>query len=172
MKAKPFLLQVQKLDAMIENKRDERMQLYLLATNTTAGAAPDTGVRVKSSGNQQRMASTIESVVDMEAEIEGMIRFLFDAKNQIISVIEELETEEYNLLHSMYIGKVLNDNRKTRIKYLTLQEAADDADKSYSWARGVHGRALVKVQKIIDREKMEPAEKQFKRWKKEKSGKM
>lgn len=172
MKAKAFLLQVKKLDAMIENKRDEKMQLYLLATNTTAGAAPDTGVRVQSSGNQQRMASTIESIVDIGAEIESMIRFLFDAKSQIVSVIEGLETEEYNLLHAMYVGKIITDHRKTRVVYRTLQEAADDADKSYSWARAVHGRALAKVQKMIDREKIDPAEVQFKRWKKEKCGKM
>lgn len=165
MKAQPFLEQIQKLDRMIENKRNERERWLMLAYNTTAGAAPDTGVRVQSSGSKQRMADAIDISVDIEQEIAVTIRKLKDARQQIIGVIEQLPVEEYDLLHKLYVGEVIADKQgRKHFVYMTLKEAAVAFGKSYSWARGTKGSAVQKVQKIIDEQRIEPVVEQMKRW--------
>jgi len=172
--AKYFLKQVQKLDGLIENKRAERDYWLSLATSTTAGAAPETGVRVQSSGSKQQMADAVDRSVDIGTELDKDLARLFEARRQIIRVIEQLPTMEYELLHTMYVGKVILDKKtgQSRIIYKSLKEAAEDAEKSESWARGVHGRALLNVQRIIDAERMEPVSAMMKRWNAEKCEKV
>jgi len=165
MRAQTFLEQIEKLDKMIENKRNERERWLMLAYNITAGAAPDTGVRVQSSGDKQRMASAVISSVDIEAEIAATIAKIFEARQQIIGVIEQLPVEEYDLLHKLYVGEVITDKEgRKHIKYMSLKEAAVAFDKSYSTVRGIKGSAVQKVQKIIDEQKIEPVVEQIKRW--------
>ena len=165
MNAKAFLNQIKKLDRLIENKQNERERWLMLAVNTTAGAAPDTGVRVQSSGSKQRMADAVIRSVDIETEINDTIRKLYDARQQIIGVIEQLPTEEYDLLHKLFVGEVSTDRQgHKRFEYMSLQDAADRNGKSYSWARTLKGIALQKVQRIIDEQKIEPVVEQMKRW--------
>lgn len=142
MKAKAFLQRVKKLDCMIKNKREEQQRWWLIATNTTAGAAPDTGVRVQSSGSQQRMADAVDMSIDIGAEIEREIRRLYNERQQIISVIEQLSVDEYDVLYQIYV------------KDRSHQEIADMKRKSRSWVDTMKGIALNNVQKIIDCEKL------------------
>lgn len=167
MNAKAFLNQLEKLDRLIENKRMEREQWYLLATSTTAGGAPETGVRVQSSGSQQRMADAMDRYIDAGAEIDVVVRRLFDARQEIIAVIEQLNTAEYDVLHKRYVGVVSIDpaTREKRIYRMSLQEIADAHEKSYTWATAVHGSALKKVQQIIDEKKIAPIDELWKVWK-------
>jgi hypothetical protein len=74
----------------------------------------------------------------MEAEINAAIDRLADTKKDVISVIEQLNVNEYDLLHKVYV------------QYLTLEEFADMNEKTYRWAASVHGRALQNVQRILD----------------------
>lgn len=56
----------------------------------------------------------------------------------MIRTIEQLPENEYDLLHRIYIqGK-------------TMDDVADAYGKTYSWATTVHGRALKRVQNILD----------------------
>ena len=135
---KAFLYRVKKLDQMIENKKEERERWYLLATNITAGSAPETGVRVQSSGSQQRMADAIDRKIDIGAEIDAAIRQLYKERQEIISMIEQLSFDEYDILYKVYI------------QYHELREVADMKNRSYSWVTSVHGIALKNLQKIID----------------------
>lgn len=165
MKAQPFLEQIQKLDRMIENKRNERERWLMLAYNTTAGAAPDTGVRVQTSGSKQRMADAVDRSLDIGTEITATIAKIYEARQQIIGVIEQLPVEEYDLLHKLYVGEVITDKQgRKHFKYMTLKEAAAASEKSYSTVRGIKGSAVQKVQKIIDAQQIEPVVEQIKRW--------
>ena len=166
MDAKKFLQQVRKLDRMIENKREERDQWLLLATNITPGDAPETGVRVQTSGSQQKMADAIDRSMDIGAQLEQTIRRLFEARQEIISVIEQLSTVEYDLLHRVYVGKVVVDprTRRKRIECMNLQEVADVYGRSHSWARTIHGVALSNVRRIIEEKEIVPIDEQIRRW--------
>lgn len=145
MKAKEFLKQVEKLDRRIENKMIEREQWKSIALGVTSGGEtvkingvahlPD---RVQSSGNPQKMADAVARYVDIEAEITENIDRLIDTKQKVISVIEELNALEYDLLHKVYI------------QHMDLLDVAIACGKTYSWSTTIHGRALKNVQKILD----------------------
>lgn len=135
MKAQEFLRQLRKLDRLIENKLIEREQWKTIALGTTSFSASE---RVQSSSSQQKMADAVGRYLDMEAEIDKTIDDLVDAKKDVISVIEQLDATQYDLLHKIYV------------QYITLNDVAILYDMSYSYVTTIHGRALKKVQGILD----------------------
>ena len=135
MTAKEYLKQIDKLDALIKNKLIEAQQWKDIAYGITAQMG---GERVQSSGDQQKMASAIDKYVDIEREIDEHIDRLVDLRNEVISTIEQLEKEEYELLHLVYV------------QHVSLKDVADQMNHSYSWVTWVHGKALLNVQRIID----------------------
>ena len=135
MNAKDYLLQIQKLDKLIENKLQEVAHWKAVATGTTVCSEGD---RVQSSGSKQKMADAICRYMQMEDEINAAIDRLVDTKQEIIETIEQLSIDEYDLLHKIYVQKK------------ELYEAAMEMDRSYRWATSVHGRALANVQKILN----------------------
>ena len=132
--AKGFLKQIGKLNTLISNKLVEKEQWKCIATGTTMQLSE----RVQSSGSQQKMADAVSKYIDMEKEIDKCIDDLIDKKQEVIRVIEQLDTIEYDVLHKIYV------------QFFTLQEVADMLEKSYSSITSIHGRALVNVQKILD----------------------
>ena len=135
MNAKDYLLQIQKLDRLIENKLMEVAHWKAVATGTTVCSEGD---RVQSSGSKQRMADAVCRYLNMEDEINADIDRLVDIKQDIIKTIEQLPVKEYDLLHKIYV------------QGMEMYEAAVEMDKSYRWATSVHGRALANVQKLLD----------------------
>ena len=133
--ARDFLNQLKKLDKMLENKEVERQQWKSIAMNTTSRNDSE---RVKSSGSQQKMADAINKYIDLEAEIACLIDELIVIKKDAISVIEQLNATEYDLLHKVYVQNI------------PLDEVAERCGKTYSWATTIHGRALKNVKKILD----------------------
>lgn len=140
------MMQTKKLDCMIENKLSERDQWFSMATSTTAASAPETGVRVQSSGSKQQMANAIDRYIDIERDINDCIDRLLDERKKILSVIEQLEVTQYDILHKMYVGTMKGGKRY----YFSFDEIADLYDRSKSWVTSIHGIALKNVQKIID----------------------
>lgn len=149
MKAKDFLLQIKKLDKLIENKLIEKEQWKAIAKGITVKAD---GERVQSSGSKQKMADAVGKYVDIDAEIDRYIDELVDKKNDIISVIEQLPVHEYDLLHKMYVGIMeKDDDENDVIVYLELCDLVTLLDMSYSKVTKLHGYALKHVQNIIDK---------------------
>lgn len=135
MRAKDFLKQLPKLNKMIENKMTEKEQWKSVAMQTTSFNTSD---RVQSTPNQQKMSDAVVRYIEIETEIDQCIDALVDTKRDVISVIEQLEATEYDVLHKVYVQNI------------TLDIVADRYDKSYSWATTIHGQALKNVQKILD----------------------
>ena len=129
--AKQFLRGIKKLDNMIENK------LADLALSTTSKLSED---RVQTSGSKQKMACAVECYVDIEAEVYRMIDRLVAEKQNVISVIEQLNAVEYDVLHKIYVQGA------------DFYDIATKYGKTYSWATTVHGRALKHVQDILDKQ--------------------
>ena len=135
MKAKNFLSQIQKLDKLIENKMIEVQHWKEVARNTTASFE---GERVQSTHNPHKIENAIANYMDLETEIKKDIAALTEKRKNIISVIEQLNTTEYDLLHKIYVQGI------------ALQDAADACGNSYSWVTTTHGRALKQVQIILN----------------------
>ena len=136
MKAICYLKQLEKLDAIIENKQIEKAQFMDIALSITGHSD---GERVQSSGSKQRMADAVIEYSDIDREIEEEILAAKRAKREIIKTIEQLKAKEYDLLHKVYI------------QHMTFKEVAAAKGKSTSWATTVHGTALQSLQKILDR---------------------
>lgn len=136
MKAKEYLEQIAKIDTYIKNKLIERKQWQDIATGITAELGRE---RVQSSGDKQRMATAIARYLDIEQEIDGCIRSLTEQRKEIIAVIEQLEAEEYDFLHMVYV------------QHIPLKKVAEIKHYSYSWVTTFHGRVLQQVQKILDK---------------------
>lgn len=136
---KAFLNQVRKIDILIKHKQDEIQQLRSLAESTSINL----GERVQSTGSHQRMADGVDKIVDMERELNADIYRLMMAKKELLEVIEQLPTDQYNLLYQVYV------------KGRTLQDYAIQYDRSYNWVKSVHGRALVNVRNILKENKLQ-----------------
>ncbi len=149
MDARKFLKQVRKIDKMIVNKQSEIEQWKAIAEGTTAKLG---GERVQSSGSKQKMEDAVCKYTSIEKEVEKHRDELIVTKQDVISVIESLENAtEYDVLHKMYIGKLVTRKDGTKYThYLDFQEIADMYDKQYSTITTVHGRALKNVQSILD----------------------
>lgn len=136
--AKDYLLQIRKIDRLIENKIAEAEHWRSVATGTTACSDGD---RVQSSGSKQKMADAVCRYLTMDNEISKAIDRLIDIKQEVINTIEQLPVDEYDILHKKYVQ--LKD----------FYEIAVELDKSYSNITTIHGRALVNVQRLLDERK-------------------
>ena len=140
MKAKDYLLQISKIDRLIENKIAELEHWQAIATGTTTFSDGD---RVQSSGNKYKMEDAIIKCIEISNEINVEIDRLVDTRKEVISTIEQLKPSEYDVLHKIYV-----QNKD-------FQEIATAKKMSYSWVTTKHGRALASLQKILDERKME-----------------
>lgn len=139
IKAKDYLLQVERLDARITNKLIEQQQWRDMALSITANIG---GERVQSSGSQQKMSEAVEKCVDMESEINSLIDELIDTKKKVIDTIEKIYSPmEYKILHMRYI------------QHISLKEIAEKLNREYSWVTTTHGRAVKSVQRLLDGER-------------------
>lgn len=135
MKAQEYLEQVDKLEAIIQNKMIEKAQWRDIALNITGRYE---GERVQSSGNKQKMSDAADRMIEIDREINRVIDEQINARLEIIKTIEQLKTVEYDLLHKIYID------------HMTFKEVAAAKDKSVSWATTVHGRALQSLQRLLN----------------------
>lgn len=136
MKAKDYLQQMEKLNAIIQNKMIERLQWREIALGVTSYTE---GERVQSSKRPGKMADALDRCVDIEKEIDSLIDKLIDTRKEIIGVIELLSATEYDVLHKRYI------------QGMTFDEIGAAKHKSKSWATTVHGRALQNLNKILEK---------------------
>ena len=136
--AKDYLLQIRKLDTLINNKIAEVEHWKAVACGVGTFSE---GERVQSSGNKQKMAAAVERYIDIQAEITADIDKLIDLKQEVIKTIEKLSVAEYDLLHKVYV------------QGWSLDMVAEFKDRSRSWADTVHGRALVSLQRVLNERK-------------------
>lgn len=130
MKAKEFVKEIKKLDRMIVNKIIEKARWEAIATSTTV----QLGERVQSSSDQHKMERAIIEGLSYDDEIKA----LRIKRSEIIHTIEQLNANEYDILHKMYVQN------------LTFDEVADEYERSYSWCTTLHGKALKSLQDILD----------------------
>ena len=137
MKAKEYLLKIEYNEKLINNKRDELFRLRCLADSTTIDSSKEA---VQTSGSGDKIGSLVARIVDLENEIlEESIRAVEDL-NERIKIIEQLtDATEYDIIYRRYV------------KHQTLQQITDDLHYTYEWVCKLHGKALAKIQQIIEK---------------------
>lgn len=129
---KEYLLQIQKLDRMIENKLQDIEKWKSMCEYPNA---PVYGTeRVQTSGSKK---SILDNYIIIKDRKEKEIEKLTEEKQQIIRNIEMLPLNEYDVIYGKYV------------KQMDFYQIADKMDISYSWVTSIHGRALKSLQKIL-----------------------
>lgn len=136
MEAREYLERAIDIDERIKNKTLEKEQWQSIAECTTASAEGD---RVQSSGSLHKMEDAVIKIVEIENEIDELIRYLIDMKQEIIRTIDKVEdTNSYSLLHKRYIqGK-------------SIEEIQEEKKFSQSTAERKFEKAYEAIQKILD----------------------
>lgn len=133
MTTKEYLGQISRLNRMINNKLTEIAQLKDMAVSISA---PQSGERVQTTPNFDKIGKKYAKIDEMERKIDGMVDELVDKKEKIIQQIDSMEDENtYNILFARYIEKKTFEVIATEMKY--------------SWRQVVrlHGTALKQFEK-------------------------
>lgn len=135
MRARAYLGQLNKLDRIMRNKQADIDRWISVATDCTVHMD---GERVQSSGSKQRMASAVETYVDLKAELQKAILDAERQRREIISTIEQLSANQYDVLERIYV------------RGMQLKQVEVDLGRSHTWVCTTHRKALVNLQKILD----------------------
>ena len=136
MTAKQFLSQARRIDKRIDNYVEEITQLLTLATKTTPSNAQE---RVQSSGTGDKVGDGASKIADLQREMDEWVDELLIKKEEIRKVIEQVDdTDCYDLLYKRYI------------LYKKWEQIAVDKDMTTMGVWKMHGRALKKVEKILE----------------------
>lgn len=137
MKAKDYLLQVRRINKLIELKQNEinKLNLYLGVKAVNYEAE-----RVQSSNTTDR-ADLICKIVDFEIELKEYIKQLIDLKKEIMQTIDKLDDADLiKLLYLRYFD------------FKTWEEIAITMNYSYRWILKLHGISLQKIEKILQQD--------------------
>lgn len=98
--------------------------------------------------NRQAEAEWIEKILHKSSSLQHIRQEakaeqanLMRHRANILADIEALPAAEYAVLHCLYV------------QGLSLQEAADQAGRSYAWAALTHRKALDSLQNVLDEKK-------------------
>lgn len=133
MTTKEYLGQISRLNRMINNKLTEIAQLKDMAVSISASQS---GERVQTTPNFDKIGTKYAKIDEMERKIDGMVDEFVDKKEKIIQQIDSMEDENtYNILFARYIEKKTFEVIATEMKY--------------SWRQVVrlHGTALKQFEK-------------------------
>jgi hypothetical protein len=94
-----YLWQIQRFERMITNKFDEIHKLRMILSGTSS--IGNLTEKVQTSGNKDRIGSSVVKIVDMENEIDELI----DKRYEIVRQIESLpDTQMYDVLAQRYVS--------------------------------------------------------------------
>lgn len=134
MTTKEYLNQIERLDKMITNKLSEIYQLKIMACSITVSGDSE---RVQTSGNQDKLGSTIAKIVDLERETDELVDSLVDKRKEILRQIDNMKNiDHYDVLHKHYVER------------RTFQDIADSENWSIRQVFNIHGRALHEFEKM------------------------
>lgn len=134
MTTKEYLNQIERLDKMITNKFSEIYQLKIMACSITVSGDSE---RVQTSGNQDKLGSTIAKIVDLERETDELVDSLVDKRKEILRQIDNMKNiDHYDVLHKHYVER------------RTFQDIADSENWSIRQVFNIHGRALQEFEKM------------------------
>ena len=147
MQAIEYLNQAKRLDALIENKREEERELWALATGMTQAADG----MPHGTSDPDKMTNIVQKIIAARERTNAAIDRYVDAKQDIIDHIEMLPHRQYEALHWLYIRK-RDKIDKGQSWYYTWSEVADKMGCTEQNIGKLRCKALRNLQKILDSE--------------------
>lgn len=123
MKAKEYLLRLSKLNFEIKNIESE--------------------IDIWRSYGEEELLRKAEKQLDIKRQIRN------ETVCKIRSKLKKLSPTENDVMTMRFIG--IDHDGSGELKTMTLQEIADHYNKEYTWVTTTQGRALKKLQQMIDR---------------------
>lgn len=141
MTTKEYLSQIRRLDMQIQNKLSDVYKLKTMACSVTIS---DSGDRVQTSGDKDRIGSTVAKIVDLEKEIDSMVDCFVDKRKKIIEQIDNLSDDDYyNVLSMRYVGEK------------TFDKIAQETNWCLRKVFSIHGKALQEFERLYGNEYLE-----------------
>lgn len=133
MDTKQYLMQISKLDRMINNKLSEIIQYRQMIYGLQAITNEE---RVQTTPNFDKIGTSISKLDEMKRNVNGLVDELVNKKHLIIEQIENMDNElHYQILFSRYIEKK------------TFEKIATEIDYSFRQTTRLHGQALREFEK-------------------------
>lgn len=131
--AERYLEQIQKIDAIIINKKRDYQRWAEIADGLGGGFS--VAERVQTTRNLHRGADAIIEYICIEDEIKELEK----KRRGIIETIERLPYYEYKVLYGEFVDGYM------------LKELTGQLDKSYAWVQKKKREALRHLQNILDK---------------------
>lgn len=135
MEATKRLYELQRLTHIIGNQLEEMELWKLKATQTTA--------QISGEGHGSGISDKVGNNVTRYIEIEDNIKDYYDRRQEILKELEELATEEYDILYFLYA-------RPDSTGVDRIYQYADSKRRSYSWAFKLKHKAIEKYQEVLN----------------------
>ena len=138
MTTKEYLMQIKRMEKMIDNKFSE---LYRLRQLVSSISISTDGELVMSSGSMDKMGDSVSKIVDLEYSVAGTISQYTELRQKIISQIDSLKNYEY---YSVLFSRYVSNNEFWKI--------ADEMGYSERQVFRIHGNALKEFEKMFGKE--------------------
>lgn len=132
MTAEEYVKRIRKIDIIVKNKLSDHARWVEVAEGLGGASV---GERVQAPRNLHQIPDAIGKYIDIEGEIKALER----ERQEIIHILEQLPTCEYEVLYMLYV------------RDQTLKEVAYCSGRSYEWAKAKKRKALRLLQNILDR---------------------
>ncbi|MGI6040982.1 MAG: hypothetical protein ACOYBH_02000 [Candidatus Alectryocaccobium sp.] len=133
MTAKQYLGQIRILDIKIRQRQREAAELKLATTCT--GSISAQGEKVQTSASGDKLLNAVARYVDLEAEIQGMIKDMQKRRHKIIAEIQDLDDARYiQVLFKRYV------------EYKKFELIAVEMGYDFVWVRKLHKQALMQFE--------------------------
>lgn len=135
MRAKKYLQQLQRLDAVIKQKIKELDELRSMSTCVWGTNYAEERVQTSPSGNAP-YEKKIHRMIDLEQEINKEIDDYVGCKHRIINEIQGLsDVNHINLLYKRYV------------EFKRFEVIAVEMNYTYQYTREIHGYALLEFER-------------------------
>lgn len=114
MTTKQYLSQIKRFNVLIETKASEIEQLRSMATSISVATDSE---RVQTSGDKDRVGRAVAKILDKENELNDLIDQYYDSRELILSQLETLETNYYQILFYKYVNGYTIDEIASRMYY-------------------------------------------------------
>ena len=89
-----------------------------------------------------------EAVQQAENQLQELRKIRLDTLCKVRSALDKLSPTQHDVLLMRFVG--VDNDGSGKLKTMTLQEIADRYKKEYTWVTTTQGRALKRLQQIID----------------------
>ena len=120
-----YLESLEKIDYMLENKLQEKEELFTLATKTTQVLSHASG----GGGKSDKVGNIAVKIAEIDKDIEKTIYMLLQFRKEVVDNLQKIEkAEEYEVLYLFFVSK---KNANEISEYLGAKKGKDAVSRQW-----------------------------------------